>query len=116
MDFRAGGKERARFRFIEGTPLKGSRVQTTSVIRTSCPNHRVVLASTMPWVRGTSRRLWPRLSSCRRKPGAACYKRKRPGGTHLPHRNPPGFPWRSNGVPIAVRPGNAGWTGWGCAI
>jgi uncharacterized protein YndB with AHSA1/START domain len=47
MDFRVGGKERARFRFKEGTPLKGMACTNDASIQDIVPNQRVVLASTM---------------------------------------------------------------------
>ena len=47
MDFRVGGKERARFRFQEGTPLKGIACTNDAVYQDIVPNRRVVLASTM---------------------------------------------------------------------
>jgi uncharacterized protein YndB with AHSA1/START domain len=47
MDFRVGGKERARFRFKEGTPLKGIACTNDAVYQDIMPNRRVVSASTM---------------------------------------------------------------------
>jgi uncharacterized protein YndB with AHSA1/START domain len=47
MDFRVGGKERARFRFKEGTPLKGLACTNEGGYLDIVPNRRVVLASTM---------------------------------------------------------------------
>lgn len=47
MDFRIGGKERARFRFKEGAPLKGVACTNDTTYLDILPNHRVVLASTM---------------------------------------------------------------------
>jgi uncharacterized protein YndB with AHSA1/START domain len=47
MDFRAGGKERARFRFKEGTPLKGIACTNDTSYQDIVPNRRVVFASTM---------------------------------------------------------------------
>jgi len=47
MDFRVGGKERARFRFKEGTPLKGIACTNDAVYQDIVPNRRVVSASTM---------------------------------------------------------------------
>lgn len=47
MDFRVGGKERARFRFKEGTPLKGIACTNDTSYQDIVPNRRVVLASTM---------------------------------------------------------------------
>ena len=47
MDFRVGGKERARFRFKEGTPLKGIACTNDTSYQDIVANHRVVFASTM---------------------------------------------------------------------
>jgi uncharacterized protein YndB with AHSA1/START domain len=47
MDFRVGGKERARFRFKEGTPLKGIACTSDASYQDIVPNRRVVVASTM---------------------------------------------------------------------
>jgi uncharacterized protein YndB with AHSA1/START domain len=47
MDFRVGGKERARVRFKEGTPLKGLACTNEGGYLDIVPNRRVVLASTM---------------------------------------------------------------------
>ena len=47
MDFRVGGKESARFRFKEGTPLKGIACTNDTSYLDIVPNRRVVLASTM---------------------------------------------------------------------
>jgi uncharacterized protein YndB with AHSA1/START domain len=47
MDFRAGGKEQARFRFKEGTPLKGIACTNDISYQDIVPNRRVVAASTM---------------------------------------------------------------------
>jgi uncharacterized protein YndB with AHSA1/START domain len=47
MDFRVGGKERARFRFKEGTPLKGMACTNDTSYQEIVPNRRVVFASTM---------------------------------------------------------------------
>jgi len=47
MDFRVGGKEKARFRFKEGTPLKGIACTSDTIYQDIVPNRRVVLASTM---------------------------------------------------------------------
>ena len=47
MDFRVGGKERARFRFKEGTPLKGIACTNDASYQNIVPNRRVVFASTM---------------------------------------------------------------------
>src|SRR3954452_17919480 len=47
IDFRAGGKEQARFRFKEGTPLKGIACTNDTYYQDIVPNRRVVFASTM---------------------------------------------------------------------
>jgi len=47
MDFRVGGKERARFRFKDGTPLKGVACINDTSYQDIVPNRRVVFASTM---------------------------------------------------------------------
>jgi uncharacterized protein YndB with AHSA1/START domain len=47
MDFRVGGKERTRFRFKEGTPLKGIACTNDASYLDIVPNRRVVQASTM---------------------------------------------------------------------
>ena len=47
MDFRVGGRERARFRFKDGTPLKGITCTNDTSYQDIVPNRRVVLASTM---------------------------------------------------------------------
>jgi uncharacterized protein YndB with AHSA1/START domain len=47
MDFRVGGKERARFRFKEGTPLKGIACTNETGYQDIVPNRRVVFSSTM---------------------------------------------------------------------
>jgi uncharacterized protein YndB with AHSA1/START domain len=48
MDFRAGGKERARFRFTkDGTPVTGMVCTNDTSYLNILPNRRVVLASTM---------------------------------------------------------------------
>lgn len=47
MDFRVGGNQRARYRFKEGTPLKGRQIQEESSFLDIVPNRRVVFASTM---------------------------------------------------------------------
>jgi uncharacterized protein YndB with AHSA1/START domain len=47
MDFRVGGKESARFRFKEGTPLKGIACTNETVYEDIVPNRRIVFASTM---------------------------------------------------------------------
>ena len=47
MDFRVGGKERARFRFKEGTPVQGIACTNDTSYLDIVPNRRVVFASTM---------------------------------------------------------------------
>jgi uncharacterized protein YndB with AHSA1/START domain len=47
MDFRVGGKERARFRFKEGTPLKGRACTNEGGYLDIVTNRRVVLAYRM---------------------------------------------------------------------
>ena len=47
LDFRVGGKERARFRFKEGTPLQGIACTNDTIYQDIVPNRRVVFASTM---------------------------------------------------------------------
>jgi uncharacterized protein YndB with AHSA1/START domain len=47
LDFRAGGKERARFRFKEGTPMKGIAFTSDGVHLDIVPNRRIVIAATM---------------------------------------------------------------------
>ena len=47
LDFRVGGKEQARFRFKEGTPLPGMACTNDGIYQDIVPNRRIVLASTM---------------------------------------------------------------------
>lgn len=47
MDFRTGGSERARYRFKDGTPLKGTALSSETLYQDIVPNRRVVFASTM---------------------------------------------------------------------
>jgi uncharacterized protein YndB with AHSA1/START domain len=47
MDFRVGGKERARFRFKEDTPVKGLTCTNDVSYLNIVPNRRLVFASTM---------------------------------------------------------------------
>ena len=47
MDFRVGGKERARFRFKDGTPLQGIACTNDVTYLDIMANRRVVFASTM---------------------------------------------------------------------
>ena len=69
MDFRVGATERARFRFKQGTPLKGVVFTNDSSYQDIVPNRRIVTALQWPSLRSASRRLWSRLNSCRRKRG-----------------------------------------------
>jgi uncharacterized protein YndB with AHSA1/START domain len=47
IDFRVSGKERARFRLKDGTPLKGIAFTSDASYLNIVPNHRIVFASTM---------------------------------------------------------------------
>src|SRR5678809_210821 len=47
MEFRAGGKECARIRFKESTPLKGMEYINNTTYQDIVTNRRIVLASTM---------------------------------------------------------------------
>jgi uncharacterized protein YndB with AHSA1/START domain len=47
MDFQVGGKEKARFRFKEGTPVAGLACTNDTAYLDIVPNQRVVFASTM---------------------------------------------------------------------
>src|SRR6266568_3809980 len=47
MDFRVGGKECARFRFKEGTPVQGLVCTNDTSYQDIVPNRRIVHASTM---------------------------------------------------------------------
>jgi uncharacterized protein YndB with AHSA1/START domain len=47
MDFRVGGKERARLRFKEGAPLQGMTLINDGGYLDIVPNRRIVMASTM---------------------------------------------------------------------
>src|SRR5690348_7154613 len=47
LDFRVGGKEHARFRFKEGTPLKGLACTNDTRYQDIVPSRRIVTASTM---------------------------------------------------------------------
>ena len=47
LDFRSGGKESARFRFKEGSPLQGVVCESEAIFQDLVPNRRVVAASTM---------------------------------------------------------------------
>jgi uncharacterized protein YndB with AHSA1/START domain len=47
MDFRVGGRERARYRFKEGTPFPGISLANDTSYQDIVPNRRVVVAYTM---------------------------------------------------------------------
>jgi uncharacterized protein YndB with AHSA1/START domain len=47
MDFRVGGTERLRYRFKEGTPLKGQELTNEGRFLEIIPERRIVTASTM---------------------------------------------------------------------
>jgi uncharacterized protein YndB with AHSA1/START domain len=47
MDFRAGGVERACYRFTGETPFKGTAFRNDAIYQDIVPNRRVVTASTM---------------------------------------------------------------------
>ena len=47
MDFRVGGKERARFRFKDGTPVQGIACTNDTSYQDIVPNRRIVFASRM---------------------------------------------------------------------
>jgi uncharacterized protein YndB with AHSA1/START domain len=47
LDFRVGGKEQARFRFKEGTPVAGMVCTNDTIYQDIVPNRRVVFAGTM---------------------------------------------------------------------
>ena len=47
MDFRAGGVERTRYRFKEGTPFPGTALTNDGSYQDIVPNHRIVIASAM---------------------------------------------------------------------
>jgi uncharacterized protein YndB with AHSA1/START domain len=47
MDFRVGGKERARYRFKSGSPFPGVALVNDASYQDIVPNQRVVVASTM---------------------------------------------------------------------
>jgi uncharacterized protein YndB with AHSA1/START domain len=47
LDFRVGGRELARFRIKDGTPLKGIAFTSDSSFQDIVPNRRIVFASTM---------------------------------------------------------------------
>ena len=47
LDFRVGGRETARFRFKEGTPLPGARFVAENIFLDIVPGRRLVFACTM---------------------------------------------------------------------
>jgi uncharacterized protein YndB with AHSA1/START domain len=47
LDFRVGGKESARFRFKEGSPVQGLVCVNEGYYQDIVPNHRIATASTM---------------------------------------------------------------------
>jgi uncharacterized protein YndB with AHSA1/START domain len=47
MDFRVGGRETARFRFKQGTPVAGMACTNDTIYQDIVPNRRIVFASTM---------------------------------------------------------------------
>jgi uncharacterized protein YndB with AHSA1/START domain len=47
MEFRVGGREQARFRFKDGTPLQGIACINDIIYQDIVPNRRIVQASTM---------------------------------------------------------------------
>jgi len=47
MEFRVGGRERARYRFNEGTPFPGVVLASDGSYQDIVPNRRVVTASSM---------------------------------------------------------------------
>jgi uncharacterized protein YndB with AHSA1/START domain len=47
MDFRVGGRETARFRFQQGTPVAGMVCTNDTIYQDIVPNRRIVFASTM---------------------------------------------------------------------
>src|SRR6266542_4071845 len=47
MDFRVGGRERARYRFKEGSPFPGTALANDTSYQDIVPNRRVVIAYTM---------------------------------------------------------------------
>src|ERR1035437_7783031 len=47
MDFRVGGRETARFRFQQGTPVAGMACTNDTIYQDIVPNRRIVFASTM---------------------------------------------------------------------
>jgi uncharacterized protein YndB with AHSA1/START domain len=47
MDFRAGGREHARYRYREGSPIQGAVITNDGIFQDIVPNRRIVCASTM---------------------------------------------------------------------
>jgi uncharacterized protein YndB with AHSA1/START domain len=47
LDFRVGGVERARYRFLEGSPFPGALLANDTVYQDIVPDRRVVIAYTM---------------------------------------------------------------------
>jgi uncharacterized protein YndB with AHSA1/START domain len=47
MNFRVGGYERTRSRFVEGTPFAGTMLTNETIYQDIVPNHRIVMAYTM---------------------------------------------------------------------
>jgi len=47
MDFRVGGRDRARYRFKEGSPFPGIALVNDTVYQDIVPNRRLVIAYTM---------------------------------------------------------------------
>ncbi len=47
MDFRAGGIERGRYRFKEGTPLQGLSLSNDTTYQDIVPNQRIITAAAM---------------------------------------------------------------------
>jgi uncharacterized protein YndB with AHSA1/START domain len=47
MDFRVGGRDRAQFRFPEGSPFPGVAIVNDTVYQDIVPNRRIVVAYTM---------------------------------------------------------------------
>jgi uncharacterized protein YndB with AHSA1/START domain len=47
MDFRVGGHETARYRFLEGSPFPGAALVNQTVYQDIVPNSRIVFAYTM---------------------------------------------------------------------
>src|SRR5438093_8208249 len=47
MDFRVGGRDRARYRFKEGSPFPGTALTNDTTYQDIVPNRRIVIAYTM---------------------------------------------------------------------